>query len=323
MDEPPAIPQYADVPWPWGEFPRLPRTRWSPSPWRVALFDADHAYEYNILMALGAYLTMHVAMLQLSKVVGYPLSIRPTIVCGTMHAFGTAIAASVLLFVGGREVVWQRIALPCSVSYFLADILWYCLPRRDLTMTLHHLVMIGCHYPIGEMNGALVAGAGNPGWCVRLSMIGYLSEWTTAFLNVRWLLAHISRRYKRLFTVVSSLLLFTYAYRLVLFPYLLAFEIFPKYSLYAEKEQILTFTIMVLGHLIVLQLSIQWVFVILRYGVSNFLVLKSTTSAGGQKAPAATDDKKQGNSSATKNGAGFDWRRSIVEEGNQQHVKSN
>ena len=157
-------------------------------------------------------------------------------------------------------------------------------------MTLHHLVMIGCHYPLGEANGALVAGAGDPEWCIRLSMIGYLCEWTTTLLNVRWLLAHTTRH--KSFAAVSLLLLGTYAYRLLLFPYLVLLEIFPRYVMYARRQQILTFYIMVLGHLVVLQLSIQWVAVIVKYGVSKFLILNPRQEDSGTVSSA------------------FDWRHS-------------
>jgi len=286
------IPQYADVPWPWGEFPRLPRTSWSPSPWRVALFDGDHRYEYSITTMFCIYLIIHLVMIAIRDIVGYPISIRPTIICGTLHATGTAMSATLILISGRYLASWQRVVLPCSISYFLADIVWYCLPNRDLTMTLHHLVMIGCHYPLGEANGALVAGAGDINWCLRLSMIGYLSEWTTALLNVRWFLARTAKPFNIGFRTISVLLLITYAYRLLLFPYLLLLEIFPRYLIYSQRQQVLTFYIMVLGHLLVLQLSIQWVAVICKYGICNFLLLARV--------------RQQGQSPRM-----FDWRQSM------------
>lgn len=238
----------------------------------MALFDGDRTYEYNILLSLVLYLMLHCVMVVLSKRVGYPFSMRPTIVCGTLHATGTAASATVLLVLGDRRLIWQRLVMPLSIAYFLADILWYCVPTGDLTMSLHHLVMIGCHYPLGESNGALVAGAGDAEWCLWLSMIGYLSEWTTVFLNLRWVLAHSLNQHHKTFGAVSLCLLTTYAYRLFLFPYLLLLEIIPRYNRYAQRQQVLTFCIMVLGHLIVLQLSIQWIAVILRFGVGQFLV---------------------------------------------------
>ena len=131
---------------------------------------------------------------------------------------------------------------------------------------------MGCHYPLGEELGAYIAGAGAPEWCTWLSMIGYLSEWTTAFLNVRWLLAHTLKKHHVSFSIVSFLLLMTYAYRLLLFPYLLVVEILPRYEAYVRMQQVWTFYTMVIGHLVVLQLSIQWVALILKVGLRSFLV---------------------------------------------------
>jgi len=258
------------------------------------LFDGEHSYEHRIGKALALYLITHFLMLRLRRFVGPTLSTRPTVVCGTIHAVGTALAASVLLVMRDYGAAWQRAVLPFSIAYFLADVLWYCLPARDLTMSLHHLVMIGCHYPIGEINGALVAGAGDSSWCIWLSMIGYLSEWTTALLNMRWLLAHSYPEHRCIFTMVSGLLLVTYFYRLLLFPYLLIFEIIPRYSMYSTHQQVLTFFIMILGHLIVLQLSIQWAAVIFKCGVVRFLNIVPKAKGIGEHGDLQ-----------------FDWRQSV------------
>jgi len=56
-------------------------------------------------------------------------------------------------------------------------------------------------------------------------------------------------------------------------------------------QQVWTFLAMVLGHLVVLQLSIQWVTVILKLGLRNFLVFTPVV--------ASDDDKTV-----------FDWRAS-------------
>lgn len=247
----------------------------------MAIFDGDHRYEFNIAVALGTYLFAHCLIISSSKRFEYPLSIRPAMICGSVHAIGTATIALFILVSGGHHLyLWQRMVLPFSVSYYAADIMWSCIPNNDLTMTLHHLVMIGCHYPLGEANGALVAGAGDPDWCLRLSMIGYLGEWTTVFLNARLLLTGTACQRSATFSVVSLLLLSTYAYRLFLFPYILLFEIFPRYPTYSRRQQILTFYIMVLGHLLVLHLSIQWIAVILKFGIRRFVRGRSQIHLG-------------------------------------------
>lgn len=290
--------QYAPVEWPWGDYPRLPRTPWPPSPWRAALFDGDHQYEHSILWYLTFYLVLHAFSVHvLSKIVGEPLKQRPTIIASTFHALTTALISTLLLIwpmalgcTSENEVayVWQRKVLPLSVSYFIADILWYCIPKRDVAITIHHLVMIGCHYPIGEPNGALVAGAGDEVWCVFLSILGYTAEWTTALLNMRWWISHtmtkVSKSGLAFFQIVSFLVLVSYASRLFLMPYLISL-IAPRLELYADKRQLLTYAVALLGHIVVLLMSMQWMsYIYYAGGCRNFCTFQpaKTSKAPGQ-----------------------------------------
>ena len=118
--------------------------------------------------------------------------------------------------------------------------------------------MIGCHYPLGEPNGALVLGAGDERWAVWLSMFGYTCEWTTVFLNVRWWLSHTLRAHSWKFACVSALLIASYFARMALLPYLVLGQLVPRYEQYNARRQIFTFGFGVFGHVAVLALSIQW-----------------------------------------------------------------
>ena len=175
-------------------------------------------------------------------------------------------------------------------------------------MTLHHLVMIGAHYPVGTSLGIYVGGAGDPDWCTWLSIVGYLSEWTTCFLNIRWVLAHTLEKHHLSFFVISLALVGSYVYRLVMFPYILITDILPRYEAYVVMQQIWTFYIIVLGHLVVLQLSIQWVALIMQVGLGNFLFF----------APKLPPRKT--NSGATPK---FNWREAAFSPGaGERHRKS-
>lgn len=240
--------------------------------WRVALFDGDHVYESRIAIALVSFLLLDCLALYLRARVRSPFFTRTTLLCKTAHAFVTAFAASVLLLRRNYWWTWQRLVLPFSMAYFLADILWNCLPSGNLKTSLHHLVMIGCNYPVGEAHGALVAGAGDPTWRIWLSMTGYLSEWTTALNSSRSSLLHMYEARKGTINLTSGLLILTHMLQLLVFPYLIIFEIIPRYPLYALRQQILTFYIVVLGHFVILQLSIQKITNIFQCGIGRFVI---------------------------------------------------
>lgn len=65
-----------------------------------------------------------------------------------------------------------QFAVPLSMAYFLGDILWYCVPKRDWLILLHHITLIYCHYPVGSMAGATLYGLGDPALAIRVSFTG-------------------------------------------------------------------------------------------------------------------------------------------------------
>merc|ERR1719253_53994 len=105
---------------------------------------------------------------------------RPTVIAATVHAVATSIVAVGVLVAYYTNIqrgddgspwtyqninlvrVWQRIGLPISLSYFAIDSYFYCLPRMDFLIFVHHLIMVLCHYPV-------VAG-----WAGRVVMFSYL-----------------------------------------------------------------------------------------------------------------------------------------------------
>ena len=89
-------------------------------------------------------------------------------------------------------VLWQQFGIPLSLAYFMADILWYCIPSGDGLILFHHITMLLCHYPVSSDVGAKMCGAGNALWTVRLSMMGYLCELSNPLMNWRWWLLQVS-----------------------------------------------------------------------------------------------------------------------------------
>lgn len=130
---------------------------------------------------------------------------RPTVIAATIHSVATAIVALGILCLyynndGGESSsqwtyrginlvhVWQRVGLPISLSYFVTDSYFYCVPRKDLIIFVHHVIMCFCHYPVSSGAGAVLAGAGDVHWVTWLSVVGYTSEVSTAMMNYRWYL---------------------------------------------------------------------------------------------------------------------------------------
>merc|ERR1719247_2112413 len=128
--------------------------------------------------------------------------------------------------------------------------------------------MCVCHYPVGSGAGARLAGAGDARWVVWLSMMNY-----------RWWLIHTLDAHKARFAVVNALIVVSFALRIVLMGYLLAFEIVPRTALYVDRKQVLTFVLCVLGHSVILALSMYWLKVLCSAGVRGLLVFRKPERA--------------------------------------------
>lgn len=215
---------------------------------------------------------------------------RPTVIAGTFHSVATAFIAVVILILhyeNGRTWeyegtnlirVWQRVGLPISLSYFFADCFFYCLPKKDAIIFVHHVIMCFCHYPVGHDSGAILAGAGDIPWVTWLSIVGYTSEVSTAVMNYRWYLLNTLEEDWIGFGIVNSFVAASWAGRVVMFTYLLIVEISPRTHMYIAKKQVLTYAVMVFGHFGIGMLSLHWCMIMLRGGIRSLFVFKKKSS---------------------------------------------
>jgi hypothetical protein len=119
--------------------------------WSAALFDRNNEYELWIVICTFAWLTLHRLAKRIARWYGAPLEGRPTFIANNIHCITTSLCALYLLCQSPETrdySLWQRWVLPFSISYFIADFCWYCIPQGDLLITMHHFVMILCHYPV-------------------------------------------------------------------------------------------------------------------------------------------------------------------------------
>lgn len=222
---------------------------------------------------------------------------RPTVIAAQVHSVATSIVSVGILAAyytntqqeedgdGDRPSpwtyrtislvrVWQRIGLPLSLSYFVTDCYFYCLPRGDVLIFVHHLIMVLCHYPVACDGGAVLAGAGDVEWVTWLSIVGYTSEVSTALMNYRWYLINTLEENWVGFGIVNCLVVAGWAGRVVTFAYLLVAEIFPRRHLYVAQRQLFTYGVMVFGHAGIGLLSLYWCFVMCRGGLKSLFVFE-------------------------------------------------
>ncbi|KAL3773306.1 hypothetical protein ACHAW5_000253 [Stephanodiscus triporus] len=225
---------------------------------------------------------------------------RPTVIAATIHAVSTSVvsagiliayycrdddddygdvddgSSSPWLYRGTTDLIriWQRVGLPISLSYFVTDSYFYCLPRRDFLIFVHHCIMCFCHYPVGCTGGATLAGAGDPVWSTWLSIVGYTSEFSTAMMNYRWYLINTLEEDWVGFGIVNGFVVSSWAGRVVLFAHLLIAEIFPRMHVFVERGQTFTYAVMVFGHASIGLLSLHWCIVMCRGGLRSLFVFK-------------------------------------------------
>lgn len=222
---------------------------------------------------------------------------RPTVIAATLHAVSTSIVAvgiliayyssdgdasstsspssSPWLYHGTNLMhIWQRVGLPLSISYFVTDSYYYCLPRKDVLIFVHHMIMCFCHYPVTCTGGATLAGAGDAEWSTWLSVVGYTSEVSTAVMNYRWYLIHTLEDDWVGFGIVNLFVVGSWAGRVVLFAYLLIVEIYPRMHVFVDHGQIFSYVVLVFGHAAIGLLSLYWCIVMSRGGLKSLFVFK-------------------------------------------------
>lgn len=218
---------------------------------------------------------------------------RPTVIAATIHSVATSVVAVGILIAyytnlqgdstsatpwmfNGTDLlqVWQRVGLPISLSYFVLDCYFYCLPRKDMIIFVHHFIMCFCHYPVAHPSGSVLCGAGDVEWVTWLSIVGYTSEVSTAVMNYRWYLINTLEKNWIGFGIVNGFVVLSWAGRVVMFTYLLVAEIFPRYQSYVEAHQLFTYCVMVFGHAGIGLLSLHWCIVMCRGGLKSLFVFK-------------------------------------------------
>jgi hypothetical protein len=223
---------------------------------------------------------------------------RPTVIAATIHAVATSIIAVGVLFAYYTNPnnnadsassssspwmyhdninlihIWQRVGLPISLSYFVIDSYFYCLPKKDVIIFVHHCIMCFCHYPVCHLAGAILAGAGDVEWVTWLSLVGYTSEVSTTMMNYRWYLINTLENDWIGFGIVNGFVVASWAGRVVLFTYLLVVEIYPRMYMYMEQQQMFTFVMMVLGHAGIGLLSLYWCIIMCKGGIKSLFVFK-------------------------------------------------
>jgi len=180
--------------------------------------------------------------------------------------------------------IWQVVALPLSLSYFLVDMIFYCYPRRDYIISLHHIFVIIAMYPVGNDEGAMLFGGGDRNWTVLMSAIAYISEVSTVLMNYKWYLLRTLDGPWIGFTLVNICAALSWFARIIWYTYALFFEIIPRAPLYVEKKQLSAYLFMFAGDIFFGVLSAYW--------------LKGVCSRSFKFQPNALQKKKVGDENA-------------------------
>lgn len=166
------------------------------SPFRVAWYETDFQLEMMIAISAAVHILASLLVVRLSKDSWVTAKLRKketqtmascllaAYVVGFVHAIIVSVSA-VLVVVYERYEVWPP-TIALSIGYFISDFIFFALPTKQPVMVIHHLVMIVGHYPTMELPAATLYGAGDPHLIMWLSAVGYLTEISNIFLDVRW-----------------------------------------------------------------------------------------------------------------------------------------
>jgi hypothetical protein len=141
-------------------------TSWWP-PWKEA-YRADlnngGDFQHTFVLFFLVFAALNLAGNYIGKRQGpgSPLSTRPTFLAGTFHALATSVLS----------------------IYFSTDCIWYCYPRSDVLIFVHHIVICFCHYPAIDDGGATLAGVGDASFSLWLSE-RYVRDRYRRYLPVR------------------------------------------------------------------------------------------------------------------------------------------
>ena len=263
------------------------------APW-VAALTGDPNYELMVLGWLAAFFLSHNLITRSldRKPHWSPLKRelikRPTVLPVTLHSLVTTVAAAIMLsppaLVDGLEPsgvqLWRRGVLPFSTAYWLFDLYNYCIPKRDMLIAAHHLIIVCCNYPVGDSAGLAVASAQLPS-CnfVMMSTNGYVLELTTFLLYIRWYLTFVLQGHHWVYTLNNVVLLASWVgLRLLYTPYFMVTHLWATCPVF-EQGGLLPLAALA-AYALMIVMSAVWLLQMLKHGVTAFLVLKKGGSAG-------------------------------------------
>ena len=96
---------------------------------------------------------------------------RPTIVVVMLHSLVCSLASFAVIVPAGTPtddsipntvMIWRRGVLSFSTAYWLFDLIYYCYPREDFLIAVHHIAILVCNYPIGDAAGVAALETLNP-----------------------------------------------------------------------------------------------------------------------------------------------------------------
>jgi hypothetical protein len=261
------------------------------NPWRAAFTDGSNELEVRTLCMFVFFITLHVTMMFLKKrgLLGDVLASRPTFVANNCHCCVVAPLAVYLLWKNyykeGKTVedyeLWQQVGIPITLAYFMGDVVWYCIPAKlsplstapswDFLILFHHITMLACHYPTGSLAGATLCGAGDPLWSIELSCLGYLCEVSNPLMNYRWWLMQTLQKHRIDFSVTVVLLVASFVARVALLFLLIFIYILPMFGKFMAEKQVFIYIVCVAGHAVIMVLSMYWLKVLTRGGLSRML----------------------------------------------------
>jgi len=263
--------------------------------WQAPTFDGSLQLEIRTLRFFMLFLLLHSVMVSLKQrgLLGPILTSRPTFVANNIHCATVGSLAAYLLWKNFNNpekttedyALWHQVGIPVTLAYFLADIVWYCIPQHyspfslsrkwDVFMICHHMIMIICHYPAGSVAGAAYCSFKQGAlWSLELSCLGYLCELTNPLMNYRWWLLQTLDKHRVDFMIVQLLLAASFVARVFLLSGLAFFYVLPVYPSVTGKMNTFLYYSCIAGHLIILLLSCYWLKVLLKGGLSNVLYFK-------------------------------------------------
>ncbi|KAJ1616369.1 hypothetical protein T492DRAFT_895610 [Pavlovales sp. CCMP2436] len=272
-----------------------PATPPTAGPFYTALLHTDTRHEVMIAVSAVVHILCTALVLRLSKNSWVTAKLRKretpemaatlfgAYVVGFVHAIVVSVSA-VLVVCYERYEIWPA-TVAFSIGYFVSDFIFYALPTKQLVMVIHHIVMIVGHYPTMEQPAAILYGAGDAHLIMWLSAVGYLTEISNLFLDVRWFQLKIFGQPAQItYTVNSVFLLLSYiATRVVIMPVVCWVKMVPRYDEYKAYNQMASYWVVVLGAAFISLMSLVYTFILLKPGLRAFLFF------GGGKKPAKAE----------------------------------